>query len=83
VKLAASDMTEIQAFRIGRAVYAIQFHFEAGTELVASWTRDFADEITPAVPDWFDRHESEAAQHGAAADSAGLALARNWVALIR
>src|SRR5690606_19384834 len=28
-RLAESDMTDIQAFRIGRATYGIQFHFEA------------------------------------------------------
>ena len=79
--LAESDATAIQAFRIGRAVYGIQFHFEAGTELVASWTRDFAEEIEPYAPEWFEQHAAEAAKHGAAADAAGLALARNWAAL--
>lgn len=81
--LATSDMTAIQAFRIGRAVYGIQFHFEADTAMVADWTRQFAEEIAPAVPDWFERHAGEAARHGPAADAAGLALARAWVALIR
>ena len=81
--LAASEQTELQAFRIGRAVYGIQFHFEAGTEIVASWTRDFREEIAPYAPDWFGRHPAEAAKHGRAADAVGLALARAWVALIR
>jgi GMP synthase (glutamine-hydrolysing) len=81
VHLAESDATSIQAFRIGRAVYGIQFHFEAGTELVASWTRDFAEEIEPYAPEWFEQHPAEAAKHGPAADTAGLALARNWVTL--
>jgi GMP synthase (glutamine-hydrolysing) len=83
VKLAESDQTSIQAFRLGRAVYGIQFHFEAGTDLVASWTRDFAEEIEPYAPDWFERHPVEAARHGPAADAAGLALARAWTGLIR
>ena len=56
VHLATSDMTQMQAFRIGRAVYGIQFHFEAGTELVEGWTRDFADEIAEYAPDWPERH---------------------------
>lgn len=80
-RLAESDMTAIQAFRIGRAVYGIQFHFEAGTELVESWTRDFAHEIEPIDPGWPDRHAAEAARHGPLADAAGLALARAWTAL--
>jgi GMP synthase-like glutamine amidotransferase len=83
VHLAESDMTRLQAFRIGKAVYGIQFHFEAGTELVARWTSDFADELADSVPDWPARHAAEASRHGAAADAAGLALAKAWVGLIR
>ncbi len=83
VHLATSAMTPVQAFRIGRAVYGIQFHFEAGTELVASWTRDFAAEIADYAPDWFDRHPTEAARHGQSADAAGTALARAWIAQAR
>jgi GMP synthase-like glutamine amidotransferase len=83
VHLAESDQTAMQAFRLGRAVYGIQFHFEAGTELVESWTRDFAHEITPYAPDWFDRRPIETKKHGAAADAAGLALARAWLGLVR
>jgi GMP synthase-like glutamine amidotransferase len=82
IHLAESDRTAMQAFRIGRAVYGIQFHFEADTRLVAGWTRDFAGEIEAAAPDWFGRHSSEAAESGAAADAAGRALASSWVGLI-
>ena len=37
-----ASMTEYQAFRIGRAVYGIQFHFEADRQLVETWSSDFA-----------------------------------------
>jgi GMP synthase (glutamine-hydrolysing) len=77
--LATSDQTAMQAFRIGRASYGIQFHFEAGTELVGSWTRDFAEEIADYAPDWPERHPGEAERHGAAADATGLALAHAWI----
>jgi GMP synthase (glutamine-hydrolysing) len=80
--LATSEQTPIQAFRIGRASYGIQFHFEAGTELVNYWTTGFAEEIADYAPDWPSRHPIEAARHGAAADAAGLALARAWIGLI-
>jgi len=80
--LAASDMTAIQAFRVGRAVYGLQFHFEADRRLVAEWTRDLADTIAESDPTWSDRHAAEAARHGPAADAAGLALARAWVRLL-
>lgn len=82
VHLAVSDQTEMQGFRIGRASYGIQFHFEAGTELVADWTRGFAGEIALVDPGWPSRHAAEAARHGAAADAAGSALARAWTALV-
>ena len=78
--LAASERTPNQAFRVGRAVYGIQFHFEAGTELVAEWSELCADEIGDVDPGWRARHLLEAERHGAAANSAGLALARAWVA---
>jgi GMP synthase-like glutamine amidotransferase len=80
--LATSDMTALQAFRIGRAVYGLQFHFEADRRLVAEWTRDLADTIAESDPTWARRHAAEAARHGPAADAAGLALARAWVRLL-
>lgn len=82
VHLATSQQTSMQAFRIGRASYGIQFHFEAGTELVTSWTSDFAEEIADCAPDWPGQLSAEIARHGAAADAAGTALARAWIARI-
>lgn len=79
VHLAASEKTAMQAFRVGRAVYGVQFHFEAGTEMVARWNEVYADVIGAFDPGWFARQPSEAAQHGAAADTVGLALARAWL----
>lgn len=80
VRLAANPAAENQAFRIGRATYGIQFHFEADRPLVGQWTEMFADYLAERHPDW--RHEEEAAAHGQAADAAGLALARAWVSTI-
>ncbi len=68
-----------QAFRIGRAAYGIQFHFEADRRLVGHWTKVFADYLAEHHPGWAGRHEEEAATHGPQADAAGLALARAWV----
>ncbi len=83
IHLASSDMTEFQAYRIGRAVYGIQFHFEADRALVTGWNGLFADEIAAHTADWSDRFPVDAARHGAAADATGLEIARRWVALIR
>ncbi|MDQ6435194.1 type 1 glutamine amidotransferase [Mesorhizobium sp. LHD-90] len=80
--LATSGVAQNQAFRIGRATYGIQFHFEADTTLVREWKQAFAGTIAEREPDWPGRFETEAARHGPGADAAGLALARAWVATI-
>ncbi|WP_413870415.1 type 1 glutamine amidotransferase [Albidovulum sp.] len=71
-----------QAFRLGRAAYGMQFHFEADREVVAGWTAGFGAAAERMQPGWQGLHTSEAARHGPAADAAGLAIARAWVALI-
>lgn len=82
VRLAGNDVAENQAFRIGRAVYGFQFHFEADRPMVRDWSASFASLIAERHPDWSDRLDDEIARHGAAADAAGLAIARAWVATI-
>lgn len=81
-RLAGNFTAHNQAFRIGRAGYGMQFHFEADRTLVREWNETFAEELAVRQPDWRDRHEAEAARHGPAADAAGLAIARAWAALI-
>lgn len=81
--LAESDATEVQAFRIGRATYGVQFHFEANLELVERWNLEFAHQIEVNTPDWFDRFAAEAARNAPEADAAGAAIARAWVGLLR
>jgi GMP synthase-like glutamine amidotransferase len=82
-RLAGNAVAENQAFRIGRAAYGVQFHFEADTGLVRDWNAAFAGELAERHPDWPARFEDEASRHGAGADAAGLSLARAWVAAIR
>jgi GMP synthase-like glutamine amidotransferase len=81
-RLAGSAVAANQAFRIGRAVYGVQFHFEADRALVESWNAAFADYLAERKPYWAGIHAAAAAAHGPAADAAGLAMARAWVALI-
>ena len=71
-----------QAFRVGRAGYGVQFHFEADRALVRDWSEAFAAVIARRNPDWPERHDAEADRHGPDADAVGLALARAWVAAI-
>lgn len=82
VRLAGNDVAENQAFRIGRAVYGFQFHFEADRAMVRDWSTIFAELIAARHPDWAARLDTEMADTGPAADAAGLAIARAWVAAI-
>lgn len=82
VHLAANPATQNQAFRIGRAAYGFQFHFEADQSLVRQWNAAFADLLHERQPGWLERFEDEASVHGGIADEVGLALARGWVATI-
>jgi GMP synthase-like glutamine amidotransferase len=83
VHLATNPAVANQAFRIGRAAYGIQFHFEADRPLVEDWNRAFRSWLEERNPEWIEGgHERAAARHGHAADAAGIAIARAWVAAI-
>lgn len=82
VHLAQSPTARHQAFRIGRATYGTQFHFEASRSVVQDWTRTFPETIERMLPGWAERLPQIAPTRGAEADTHGLALARAWVSLI-
>lgn len=82
IRLAGNEAASNQAFRVCRAAYGMQFHFEADTQLVRHWSGQFADHLAERQPEWQDRLGPESALHGPAADAAGLALARAWVAMV-
>lgn len=83
VHLATAPGVAHQAFRLGRATYGTQFHFEAHRAVVADWARCFPAAIEDMAPGWLADRAEAAATAGAAADHAGLALARAFVAQIR
>jgi GMP synthase (glutamine-hydrolysing) len=80
--LAQNAATPAQAFRIGRAGYGMQFHFEASCAVVEDWNRSFPATILGKAPDWAQTYPAAKALHGASADAAGLAIARAWVAQV-
>jgi GMP synthase-like glutamine amidotransferase len=82
VRLAGNDVAENQAFRVGRAVYGFQFHFEADRPVVKDWSSSFAQTIAARHPEWPGKLEGEMARNGPEADASGLAIARAWVATI-
>ncbi len=81
-RLATAREVKNQAFRIGRAVYGIQFHFEADRKVVEMWNRQFATWLAENRPGWLERYPAEAARLGPKAEAIGLTIARNWVRTI-
>jgi GMP synthase-like glutamine amidotransferase len=82
VHLAEGATARHQAFRIGRATYGTQFHFEASRAVVADWLGRFPAGVARMDAGFAARHAKLAATLGAQADAHGLALARAWVNLI-
>ncbi len=80
--LATAEGAAHQAFRIGRATYGTQFHFEASRAVVADWTRTFPDLTEGLAPGWAQAHPQLSQTLGSQADAVGLTLARAWVAQI-
>lgn len=78
----ATGPVPTQAFRLGRATYGTQFHFEASRAVVADWSREFAALCDRMHPGWAEAHADLAGAHGAGADQIGLTLARAFVARI-
>ena len=82
VHLARSEQADNQCFRIGRATYGMQFHFEASRAVARDWNRTFPDAIERMHPGWLARYPQIEAQTGPQADAHGLHIARAWVGLI-
>lgn len=82
-RLAGSPIAQNQCFRLNRATYATQFHFEASRAVVADWNRTFPETVERMNPGWLGTHHPERAPvQGALADAHGIAIARAWVRLI-
>lgn len=82
VHLAASPAAAIQAFRIGRATWGTQFHFEANRAVVADWAAEFPALVERNEPG-FAAALPGRSRVAAQADAAGLVIARAFVAQIR
>lgn len=82
VHLATNAAAPVQSYRIGRAGYGTQFHFEASRAVVADMTQSWPEAAERMTPGWVAAHPELADTLGADADGHGLAIARAWVALI-
>lgn len=81
-RLAGSAVAENQGFRIGRATYGTQFHFEANRAVARDWNRAFPEAVERMHPGWLAGYPQVEAAKGPQADAHGLAIARAWVGLI-
>ncbi|MDX6804810.1 type 1 glutamine amidotransferase [Terrihabitans rhizophilus] len=82
IRLASSAQTPNQAFRVGRAAYGLQFHFEADRALVAQWLEAYRAMLDRDAPEFVQRHAEQEGTLGVEADRVGLEIARRWVALL-
>lgn len=82
MRLAANETVENQAFRVGRAAYGVQFHFEANRGVVSHWNEQFAEHLATHRPQWAEQYPHEAERFGPEAEAVGLTIARNWVRTI-
>ena len=83
VPLVSGSVVPNQCFRIGRAAYGAQFHFEASVEVVDAWLIEYRHVAERVAPGWLERYPEFVARHAAAADRAGDAIARAFVRRIR
>lgn len=82
VHLAENDDAPMQAFMLGRATYGMQFHFEMSRPVVADLAWRFPELVEDHHPGFAATLPDGPGGHGPAADAAGLAMARAWVAQV-
>ena len=81
VKIAGGKDYANQAYRIGRATYGMQFHFEVTAPLVESWiSHHMMEEKAPGYTEWLPRQFDE---HMEASMTFCRGLTRRWLALCR
>jgi GMP synthase-like glutamine amidotransferase len=81
VPLATGGACPIQAFRIGRATYATQFHPEVTIDIVRDWIRKFGTAFTKDEPRLLTDLDRQFAENFPRARAQCQALVRGWLAL--
>jgi GMP synthase (glutamine-hydrolysing) len=80
--LATGEHCRNQAFRIGRHVYAFQFHFEASRTILRSWVRANLASLQQQHPHFAARIESELARHMPGQATFARHVAGRWLDLV-
>lgn len=70
-----------QAFRLGRAVYGIQFHAEVTRDIVGAWIEGIRGELPPPVRVLAGSIDAGFAAHGAGARTFARTIAHRWLDL--
>ena len=83
VPLATGGACPIQAFRIGRATYATQFHPETTLDIVRGWVSKFGATFTEHEPRLLTDLDRQFAENFPRARAQCQALVRGWMALAR
>jgi GMP synthase-like glutamine amidotransferase len=83
VPLATGGACPIQAFRVGRATYATQFHPEVTIDIVRDWIRKFGATFTRDEPRLLTDLDRQFAENFTRARAQCQALVRGWMALSR
>lgn len=81
VSLATGGACPIQAFRIGRATYATQFHPEVTIDIVRDWIRKFGTAFTKDEPRLLTDLDRQFRENFARHREQCHTLVRNWMAL--
>ncbi len=81
VPLATGGACPIQAFRVGRATYATQFHPEVTLDIVRDWIRTFGTAFTDPEPRLLTELDRQFQQNFARHRAQCQALVRSWMAL--
>ena len=81
VPLATGGACPVQAFRIGAATYATQFHPEVTIDIVRDWIRKFGTTFTKDEPRLLTDLDHQFGENFARARAQCQALVRGWMAL--
>ncbi|MDQ2102633.1 type 1 glutamine amidotransferase [Azospirillum isscasi] len=82
VPLARSEACERQAFRLGRNLYAFQFHPEANAAIVRGWAEKFGVESRERDRGVLDGLDAALERHLPAAGTAARTISRRWLDLV-
>ncbi|CAO3410255.1 type 1 glutamine amidotransferase [Azospirillum largimobile] len=83
VPLAYSEACDRQAFRLGRATYAFQFHPEATGEILRGWASRIREEARESNAEMLHGLEDSIATHLPVAEEFTRAMTRRWLDLAR